>query len=241
MELKIFQEAKELDEFVSQKIVELLTRKPDALLCLPSGNSPVGIFKELIKLYENGKIDFSKSWFVGLDEWVAIGKDHPRSCRSFMQKTFFSHVNLPASQICFFDGEAEDMDAECRRIDRFIQEHGAVDFMLLGVGMNGHLGLNEPGVDPALLSHTINVDPITREVAGKKYFDQPVKLERGVTLGIQQIRNSKEIYAIMNGSHKAEIARRILKGSIGAEVPATWIREMDHAFFCLDKEAAALL
>ncbi len=238
MELKVFESAASLDSYVASKVKALVDKKPDALLCFPSGNSPVGIFRELIRMNKENQIDFSNVYFVGLDEWVSIGKNNPRSCVSFMYRELFNHLNVNLSRICFFDGEAKDSAAECKRIDRFIKDHNRVDYMLLGVGMNGHLGLNEPGVDPELYSHVIDVSDITREVAQKKYFDQPVTLEKGITLGIRHIRESRAIAVILNGKHKAEIATRILKGEISGEVPATLIRDLDQAAFYLDKEAA---
>ncbi len=238
MQMKIFDSAAELDQYVAVEIKEVLEKKPDALLCFPSGNSPVGIYHELIRLNKEKKIDFSHAWFVGLDEWVAIGKNNLRSCVSFMKRELFSDINLKPSRICFFDGEATDTASECKRIDRLIKEHSHVDYMLLGVGMNGHLGLNEPGVNPDLFSHVINVSETTKEVAQKKYFDQPVNLEKGITLGIRQIKESKSIVVIMNGKHKSGIASRIMNGEISSEVPATLIRNLAQTAFYLDKEAA---
>ena len=241
MDLKIFKDKNELAIAVAGKIRNLLVKKPDALISLPAGESPMGVFRELIRMNEAGEVDFSSAWFAGLDEWVAIGKDHPASCVRFMYREFFDRINADPERICYFDGEADDMEKECKRLDEFIISHGHIDLILLGVGMNGHLGLNEPGVDPELYSHVIPVSDTTREVAFQKYFDQPVELTSGITLGMKHIRESREIIAIMTGRHKSEIAKTILQGPVTNAIPASLLRIYEHAQFCLDSPAAELL
>lgn len=240
MMISIFTSPGELNKFVADKIKTLIQQKPDSLLCLPSGSSPMGVFKELIRMNKSGEIDFGSTYFVGLDEWVAIGRNHPGSCVKFMHREFFDHINASPSRICFFDGEASDLIRECKRIDEFIFNHETIDLILLGVGMNGHLGLNEPGVNPGLLSHVMDVDETTQRVAREKYFDQPVTLKRGVTLGLVHITRAKNIIAILVGKHKAQIAKTILECNIGPEVPASMLRTLEHATFCFDQEAASL-
>ncbi|HLF33316.1 MAG TPA: glucosamine-6-phosphate deaminase [Cyclobacteriaceae bacterium] len=241
MKYKIFEENSELNSFVVSRIVQTITQKPQALLCLPSGESPQGIFEELVRLELSGGIDFSNAYFAGLDEWMGLGVNHPDSCLNFMDKYFFSQLNIDASHIYFFDGETNDPQKECNRIDQFIASRNGIDFMLLGVGMNGHLGLNEPGTDASLYSHVVTVDETTKEVARNKYFDLPVDLDKGITLGLRHIAECREAIVIINGSHKSDIAVKILKGEITPQVPATLVRENNNILFCLDRQAAAKL
>ncbi len=241
MNYRVFQENSELNSFVVSRIIQTVAQKPRSLLCFPSGESPLGIYEELVRVELAGEVDFKKAYFVGLDEWIGLGVNHPESCLNFMDKYFFSQLNINSSHICFFDGETNVPQKECHRIDQFVASRKGIDFILLGVGMNGHLGLNEPGSDPSLYSHVSNVAESTKDVAKKKYFDGPVELEKGITLGIRHIMESREGIIIITGAHKAEIAARILKGEVSNEVPATLVRDNNHILFCLDKEAASLL
>lgn len=238
MNLRVFKTSKDSDLFVASRICETISKKPDALLCLAAGHSPLGVFKELIRMNGEGEIDFSSCYFVGLDEWVGIGRNNTDSCRNFMDQNFFSLINVNHARIVFFDGESEDLKKECSRADQFIERRGGIDFMLLGVGMNGHLGLNEPGVDPALKAHVTSIDQVTREVSAKKYFRKSVTLDRGITLGIKQIMETKDVVVILNGSHKAGISSRIFNEEISEQIPASLIRELPQVCFCLDQDAA---
>jgi glucosamine-6-phosphate isomerase len=241
MKVEIFKEDIELSHFVASRIKSTIQSRPGALLSLASGNSPLKIFEELISMNLSEEIDFSYSCFVSLDEWIGLGINQSDSCVNFMDRYLFSQINLPTANICFFDGESNDPYKECARIDQFIASRGGIDFLLLGVGMNGHMGLNEPGVNPDLYSHVISIDEITKKVAQEKYFEQPVDLDKGITLGIRHIMEAKEVVIIINGKHKAEICKKILQGEISNDLPATLVRNHPNATFCLDKDAASLL
>jgi glucosamine-6-phosphate isomerase len=237
----VFPEVSELNAFIVEKIREKLLQKPDALICLPAGESPLGVFNELIRLELLGAIDFSRAYFVSLDEWIGLGVNHPDSCLNFLDHHFFNHLNIQDSHICFFDGESNDPQKECQRIDEFIASRGGIDFLLAGVGMNGHLGLNEPGADLQLYSHVSSVTEITKEVAMKKYFDVPVELESGITLGLKHFTEAGEVVIMLSGTHKSEIAARIINGHVTADIPASLIRDCANVTFCLDAGAASKL
>jgi galactosamine-6-phosphate isomerase len=241
MDLRIFEDKNELNAAAAGRIREVLTQKPDALLCLAAGESPLGIFKELIRMDLAGEIDFSQSYFVSLDEWIGLGVNHPGSCLNFLDRRLFSQVGIPTDHIYFFDGDSSDPEKECQRVDRFIASRSGIDFILLGVGMNGHLGLNEPGADPALYSHVMQVESITREVAQQKYFEELVEIEKGITLGIKHIMEAREVMVVITGPHKAGIARQVLREAMGPHLPATLVRDHAHVTFLLDKDAGALL
>jgi 6-phosphogluconolactonase/glucosamine-6-phosphate isomerase/deaminase len=142
--------------------------------------------------------------------------------------------------MCFFDGESADLQSECVKTDRFIKENGPVDMMLLGMGMNGHLGLNEPGTSFNLYSHIVELDDTTKKV-GKKYFSGEVNLTRGVSLGIKYIMEASLVILQLNGNRKAEIVRKLIESEFTEALPASALKRHSNAYLLLDREAAAYI
>jgi len=165
--------------------------RPDALLSLAAGNTAIEAYRCLKDMADRGEIDFSKAKFVALDEWLDL-KDESENCISFMFKNFYGPLKIPRENITLFDVHADDLQKECSRIDQVIFDHGGIDFVLLGAGMNGHLGLNEPGSDFNGYTKVAELDPVTMQV-GQKYFSKQTALTRGITLGIRHFTESKNV------------------------------------------------
>lgn len=227
----------ELSVRTASLIVDAVTEKPDALLCFPAGETPLGTFAELIKLHESGRIDFASCKIVGLDEWVGLGAMQHENCHSFLRSHLFDRINVRSENMCFFDGEARDLAHECALSDAFITANGRIDVMLLGVGMNGHLGLNEPGTPLDTRSHIVDLDETTKKV-GQKYFSAPVHLEKGITLGLKNILESKTVIVQVSGKKKAPLVRHLLETGVTAEFPASVIKQHPNAFLLTDLEAS---
>jgi len=236
----IYNNYTELSEKTAEMIADIITGKPDALLCFPAGETSVGTFKHLIELNKTGQISFRKCKIVGLDEWAKLGKMKNENCFSFLKKHLFNFIDYSGENLCFFDGESDDLVHECRKTDNFIKEHGPIDMILLGAGMNGHLGLNEPGTSFDLYSHIVNLDDTTK-IVGQKYFSGKVNLSSGVTLGIKYIMEAGTAILQMNGSRKAEVARRLIDSEVSPDFPASVIKSHLNSYLLLDKEAARLL
>ena len=230
----------EMSEKTADFILDFVHKKPDALLCFPAGHTSLGTFRLLADYSRKGLADFSKCRFVGLDEWLGLDKDDENNCRSFMYHHLFIPLEIDPARIEFFDVAAENLELECRRIDEYIFKNGPVDLMLLGIGMNGHLGLNEPGTSPELYSHVTELDTVTKTV-GQKYFDRPVKLERGITLGLKHIMQSRTVILQASERKKAGIVKKAIEGPITPDIPASVLRRHSNAFMFMDQEAAALL
>ncbi len=145
MKILDYKDYNELSISTAELIADIILKKPDSLLCFPAGETSIGTFEQLIKMNEAKKVSFRKCRIVGLDEWVGLGKMKSENCYSFLKKHFFDHIDIQLGNMCFFDGESPDIQEELKKTDIFIKEFGPVDMMLLGAGMNGHLGLNEPG------------------------------------------------------------------------------------------------
>ena len=236
----VYQSYDELSLRTAEMIVDIINKKPDALLCFPAGETSVGTFRYLVKMNTEGKVSFRKSKIVGLDEWAHLGDMKKENCLSFLRKHLFDHIDYSPENFCFFDGEAEDLSLECKKTDDFIKRFGPVDMMLLGAGMNGHLGLNEPGTSFDLYSHTVNLDETTK-IVGQKYFSGSVKLTSGISLGIKYIMEAKTVILQMNSTRKAEVVRRLVDSEVSTAFPASALKAHPNSFLLLDRDAAILL
>ncbi|MEI6143084.1 MAG: glucosamine-6-phosphate deaminase [Mariniphaga sp.] len=232
----IFDTYSELSEQTAIQIADLIAEKPDALLCFPAGETSIGTFNHLIELNKTGKVSFKECKIVGLDEWAGLGEMKIENCYSFLRKHLFDHIDLSEENLCFFDGEAADLKSECDKTDAFIQKHGPIDMMLLGVGMNGHLGLNEPGTSFDLYSHIVQLDETTR-IVGQKYFSAKVVLSKGISLGMRYILESKTVILQISGGRKAEIAKQLIDSEVSNMLPATVLKSHQNSYLMMDKEA----
>lgn len=236
----IYKNYNELSMKTAEQIAAIITMKPDALLCFPAGETSVGTFKHLIELNKKGKVSFKNCKIVGLDEWANVGAMKNENCFSFLKKHFFDHIDYSPENLCFFDGESSDLKKECIKTDAFIKKNGPIDMVLLGAGMNGHLGLNEPGTSFDLYSHIVNLDETTKTV-GQKYFTGKVDLTKGITLGLKYIMEAGTVILQLNGSRKAEVVRRLAESEITPSFPASALKAHSNSFLLLDKEAAKFL
>jgi glucosamine-6-phosphate isomerase len=236
----IYNDYTELSVKTAEQIAAIILKKPGALLCFPAGETSVGTFKHLIELNKKGKISFKKCKIVGLDEWANIGAMKSENCFSFLKKHLFDHIDYSEENLCFFDGESSDLKQECIKTDNFIKKYGPIDMMLLGAGMNGHLGLNEPGTSFDLYSHIVNLDETTK-IVGQKYFSGKVTLSKGVTLGLKYMMEAKTVILQLNGTRKAEVVKRLVEGEVTPAFPASAIKSHKNSFLLLDKEAAKFL
>jgi glucosamine-6-phosphate isomerase len=236
----IYNDYEEFSSKTAGMIAEIILKKPDALLCFPAGETSVGTFRHLIEMNKSGRLSFNNCRIVGLDEWAHLGKMKNENCFSFLKKHLFDHIDYSVDNLCFFDGEAEDLNSECIKTDDFIKRFGPIDMMLLGAGMNGHLGLNEPGTPFNLYSHVVTLDETTRKV-GQKYFSVEVILTAGITLGVKYIMESELVILQMNGTRKAGVAKRLIDSDVSPSFPASVIKSHKNSFLLLDKEASALL
>lgn len=229
-----------LSATIAKDVVETLKQSDHPLFCPTSGDTPKGLYKELVNLQQQMQADFSNWFFVGLDEWMGMNGDDEGSCRHSVDQQLFYPAGISNEQICFFDGKAADPEAECKKAEDFIVNHGGFDVVVIGLGLNGHVGMNEPGTPADSWSHISELDPQTAQT-GQKYFNKPTALSKGLTLGIATLLSAKHIFMMVNGSKKAQIVKRVIESEPTMEIPATLLK--GHADFriYLDKEAAALI
>lgn len=240
MNLHVLENYESISAEAARLIADVLKQNPDAAICLASGHTPTGTFGHLVNLSQNGQVDFSQCHFIGLDEWVGIALSAEGSCRYFLDEFFFKKIPVRESQIHFFDGMASDLSLECRKMDETIARLGGLDIMLVGIGMNGHIALNEPGTPWNLRSHVVELDETTVQV-GQKYFPEKTPLSAGITLGLQYLKEAGLAMLMASGENKASIVRQALEGEITEKLPASIFQTLPDAVVLLDEAAAAEL
>lgn len=221
-------------------ITELTQSLKNPVLCTASGNTPAGLYKELINQEHQKKIDVFGWYFVSLDEWAGMDGNDEGSCRFHLNNQLFHPLQVAENNIGFFDGRTKDPETECIRIENFIKEHGGIDIAIVGLGMNGHVGMNEPGTSPSLHAHVADIDIITQKV-GQKYFKKEQQLTHGITLGLASLMEASNVMLMVSGSKKAAIVHQVLEGEISEQFPASLLRRHAGLSVYLDKEAAALI
>ncbi|MFE7084174.1 glucosamine-6-phosphate deaminase [Priestia megaterium] len=240
MEVLIYEDYNEMSKQSADMVIKVVNEKPGALLCIAAGNTPTGTLRYLVEEEKHGKVDFSNCKFVGLDEWVGMDRDDEGSCQHYLYSEFFNPLTIKQENIYFFDAKAEDLVEECKTIDTFLEEHGPIDVCILGLGMNGHLGLNEPGTPFNLKSHIVDLDNTTKTV-GQKYFNETTELSQGITLGCQHFLNAQLVMLQVNGTKKSEVIKKLMEKEISTELPGTVLKQHANSLLLLDKEAASKL
>ncbi|MBL7730101.1 MAG: glucosamine-6-phosphate deaminase [Chitinophagaceae bacterium] len=240
MKVSVFTDYESLSGFVADEMNNQLLAKPNAVICVASGNSPKRCCELFTEKVKNNGTDISQFFFVGLDEWGGLGPATPGSCHYDFITRLFEPLQLPSSQYHVFNGLADDLQQECVLMDKIIAEKNGIDLMIVGIGMNGHIGFNEPGVDLNLLSHVIDLDETTKTV-GQKYFTEKMELRKGITLGLGHLLNAKKVLLMANGSAKAEVIKKAAEGEVSSSFPASIMQQHPNGWLVVDEAAASLL
>jgi galactosamine-6-phosphate isomerase len=240
MEVKIFKDHTLLAAYAADAMVQLLQQKPTAVVCMASGDSPKLTCELFCKKAAALNLDTSQLFFAGLDEWVGVTPGTYGSCHGDFMKRLIEPLGLAATQYHLFDAVAADIENECAVMDAIIAAKGGIDLMIVGIGMNGHIGFNEPGVDPGLLSHVIALDEMTVTV-GQKYFRDPVVLQKGITLGLAHLLAAGKVFLLANGERKAPVIKRAVEEKFDRMFPAGIMQQHANGFILVDEAAGSLL
>ena len=227
---------------LSKKAAEIIAAqvilKPDCVLGLATGSSPIGTYQRLIAKHENDGLDFSQVKTVNLDEYVGLDASNDQSYAYFMQHTFFKHINIVQANTHIPMGSNQDAVEECSRYDALIQTLGGIDLQLLGLGPNGHIGFNEPNSHFSLGTHCVQLSEATIQ-ANQRFFERKEDVPRyAYTMGIREIMQARKVLLIVSGNSKADIARHAFYGPVTSEVPASILQL--HPDFTLIGDKAAL-
>lgn len=211
--------------------------KPDCVLGLATGSSPIGTYKQLIEWYEKGDLDFSQVKSVNLDEYKGLTKENDQSYYYFMYNNLFKHINIDLNNTNVPDGTEPDSEKECSRYDKVIESVGGVDLQLLGLGHNGHIGFNEPEDTFPKLTHCVDLQESTIE-ANKRFFADVNDVPRqAYTMGIQTIMRARTILMVVSGEDKAQILHDALCGPITPHVPASILQLHNDVIIVADEAA----
>jgi glucosamine-6-phosphate deaminase len=243
MSIKIFIE--ENYEAMSRKAAEIIQAQvkavPASVLGLATGGTPVSTYKELIKMHKAGELDFSRVTTFNLDEYFPIKKSDDQSYDYFMRENLFNHVNVPEGNRNIPNGEAADYNAECAAYDKKIIDKGGIDLQLLGIGVNGHIGFNEPADVFPSKTHYVALAEETIKVNARFFANEADVPRFAITTGIGTIMSAKKILLIASGANKAEILRDALFGGIAPKNPASALQLHPDVTIVADKEAGKLL
>ena len=215
--------------------------KPDCVLGLATGSTPIGTYKELIKAYENGDLDFSLVKTANLDEYRGLEKTNDQSYDYFMKDNLFNHININFDNLNIPNGEKPDADEECKRYEEVVKALGGQDLQLLGMGHNGHIGFNEPADEFPKETHCVDLQESTIQ-ANKRFFEKVEDVPtQAYTMGIGTIMQAKKILVIASGVDKAEIVKKAFFGPITPQVPASILQLHPDVTVVVDEAAGSLI
>lgn len=238
MKISVVKNYDEMSKVAAKELAEVISNKPEAILGLATGGTPVGMYKELIDMHKNEELDFSKVITVNLDEYVGLSGEHDQSYRYFMDSNLFNHVNIRKEYTYVPNGLAEDMHKECVNYDKRIEELGGIDVQVLGIGSNGHIGFNEPSDTLSLGTHITDLAESTIE-ANARYFTSKEEVPtKALTMGLGAIMKAKKILLMVSGEAKAEIMDKVVNGKITTQVPASFLQMHKDVILIIDEDAA---
>lgn len=240
MHIVVCKDYEEMSRRAAEIVAEQIKKRPDGLISFPGGDTPLGMVHVFADMVNEGKIDISRTHYVSLDEWVGLSNEDEGSCGLFNQQNLLSRLQHPFAGTHIINGAAEDIEFERVALNDYISQYEPLDVSVLGIGMNGHLGFNENGVDFDLDAHIIPLSETTLKVM-TKYFGEKFHPTQGISQGIRQIMAAKTVILIANGAHKAEILKKAVHGPVTNEVPASVLQNHPNCYVVADEAAAALL
>ena len=241
MNLIIVENYEEISKLASINIKDVINKNPNAILGLATGGTPLGTYKELIKMNKENVIDFSKVTTVNLDEYIGLSERNTQSYRYFMNENLFNHVNIKKENTFIPNGLAKDIQEETNNYDKKIDELGGIDIQILGIGTNGHIAFNEPS--DFLISGTHLTDLTQSTInANSRFFNSIDEVPKtAITMGLGQIMKSKKILLLAHGENKAEVIKEVLSGKITTKNPATMLQMHKDVTIIIDKTIESLL
>jgi len=239
MKVVIVKDYHELSSKAAQLITEQIIKKRNSVLGLATGSTPEGMYKELIRLNQEAKVDFSKVITFNLDEYYGLFPEHPQSYCFFMWNKFFKHINIKKENIHLLNGITKNIDKECKQYEALIKKSGGIDLQVLGIGDNGHIGFNEPDISLDTQTHLVNLTAKTIQ-ANSRFFNNIQEMpKQAITMGMGTIMRAKKIILLANGKRKARVIKKTIDGPITTKVPASVLQLHNDVTIMVDQEAAS--
>lgn len=252
MIIRRFEDDEALSAALATHVLELIVAQPALVLGLPTGRTPLGLYREL-RERSGGRlpgrsreakagIDWSRVRTFNLDEFAGLDPSHEASYRAYMQSELFAHVSIDPANIGFLNGVADDLKAECRRYEDAIAAAGGIGLQILGIGANGHIGFNEPADGLCADTHIADLERESRKANAQRFGGDWTRVpERALSMGMTTILNAREIVLLATGAEKADAVRGMIEGLITTRLPASLLQVHPRVTAMLDREAAALL
>lgn len=241
MKIVILQDADAVATYGADFFIKNINKKPNAVLGLATGSTPLALYKKLISACESGQVSFKSVSTFNLDEYLGISGDHPQSYRYFMNQQIFNHIDIDINNTRVPLGDVTDIDAACDEYELAIQQKGGIDIQLLGIGRNGHIGFNEPS--SSLMSRT-RVKTLTRATIddnARFFSEDEFQPHLSITMGIGTILDSKKVMLLATGESKADAVKAMIEGPVTASCPASALQLHRNAIVVIDEAAASRL
>ena len=241
MKIIVVENYKEMSKKSAEIVANIIKEKPDCVLGLATGDTPIGMYDHLVLGYEKGELDFSKVRTVNLDEYYPITPDNDQSYRYFMNEKLFDRVNIDKANTRVPDGTVKDVEAYCAEYEAEIDALGGIDVQVLGIGRNGHIGFNEPDGDLVPTTHLTALTDSTIEANSRFFASEADVPKHALTMGIESVFKARRIVIMASGENKAEAIRAMLKGNITTKCPASLLRLHPDVTLVCDKDAYSLV
>jgi glucosamine-6-phosphate deaminase len=242
MDVQVASDESQAASWTGEAIAQALRAKPDLVLGLATGRSMRAVYTHLVHLHQETALDFSHCRTFNLDEYIGIPADHTGAFRRYMEEHFFRHVNLHRNQIHLPDGMASETALECQRYEGLIQAAGGIDLQLLGLGLTGHIGFNEPPSRFESRTHVVRLTELTRsqnaEPFGGRASDVPAS---AITMGLQTIMAARRCLLLVMGAGKASILAKVVEGPVSCRVPGSVLQQHADCSVMVDRAASTLL
>ena len=241
MEIIVSNTYEELSQAAAATVAKTLNSKPNAVLGLATGSTPLGLYKELARMHKDEGLDFSQVTTFNLDEYVGLKQDHPQSYHYFMHENLFKHINIAKQNIYIPSGSTDNYEAFCKWYEQRIDECGGIDLQILGIGTDGHIAFNEP---TSSLGSRTRIKTLAKQTIddNARFFESPEEVPvYAITMGVGTILEAEKIVLLAHGQHKAEAVAKTVEGPVTSMITASALQLHPEVMLILDREAASLV
>lgn len=241
MEIIKVRNYEEMSERAGEIVIDTIKQLNQPVLGLATGSTPEGLYQYLIEKHKNREVSFKHVTTFNLDEYVGLEKDDINSYNYYMNEKLFKHLDIPREQTHLPDGNALDLNEEASEYEARIKNAGNIDLQILGLGLNGHIGFNEPGTPFTSRTHIVQLDESTRQANARFFISIDEVPTQAITAGIETIMESKQIIMLVSGENKAEALARLVNGEVNEDFPASILQKHDNVKIIADEAACKLI